>query len=188
MTNPDVPIGELAARTGVAASALRFYEAEGLIRADRTIGGQRCYPREVLRRVAFIRVAQRVGLSLDEIRTALAGLPRSRTPTRSDWVRLSKAWRPRLDEQIAVLVRLRDQLADCIGCGCLSLKACALYNSEDRAARSGAGPRYLLGDSPALAANSGRDSAGGRRRRSATPATAVVNSARTQPRRNDRGR
>ena len=149
MGNGSVSIGELARRTGVAASALRFYEAEGLIRSTRTTGGQRRFPREVLRRVAFIRVAQRVGLRLDEIRSALASLPRSRTPTRSDWGRLSKAWRPRLEEQIAVLVRLRDQLTGCIGCGCLSLPACALFNGGDRAARLGAGPRYLLGDSPA---------------------------------------
>jgi MerR family transcriptional regulator, redox-sensitive transcriptional activator SoxR len=144
----DVSIGELAARTDVAPSALRFYEAQGLIRAVRTGGGQRRFPREVMRRVAFIRIAQRVGLTLDEIRAALASLPRSRTPTPADWARLSKAWRPRLDEQIAVLTRLRDQLSSCIGCGCLSLKACALYNGDDRAAALGAGPRYLLGDRP----------------------------------------
>jgi MerR family transcriptional regulator, redox-sensitive transcriptional activator SoxR len=144
----DVSIGELAARTDVAPSALRFYEAQGLIRSVRTGGGQRRFPREVMRRVAFIRIAQRVGLTLDEIRAALASLPRSRTPTPADWARLSKAWRPRLDEQIAVLTRLRDQLSSCIGCGCLSLKACALYNGEDRAAALGAGPRYLLGDRP----------------------------------------
>ncbi len=144
----DVSIGELAARTDVAPSALRFYEAQGLIRSVRTGGGQRRFPREVMRRVAFIRIAQRVGLTLDEIRAALASLPRSRTPTPADWARLSKAWRPRLDEQIAVLIRLRDQLTSCIGCGCLSLKACALYNGDDRAAALGAGPRYLLGDRP----------------------------------------
>lgn len=144
----DVSIGELGARTGVAPSALRFYEAQGLIRAVRTGGGQRRFPREVLRRVAFIRIAQRVGLTLEEIRAALASLPKSRTPTKADWARLSKAWRPRLDDQIAVLTRLRDQLTSCIGCGCLSLPACALFNGDDRAATLGAGPRYLLGDSP----------------------------------------
>ena len=102
----------------------------------------------MLRRLAFIKVAQTVGLGLPEIRTALAGLPRERTPTKADWDRIARAWRPRLDDQIDALVRLRDQLSDCIGCGCLSLRACALYNPDDRAARLGTGPRYLLGDLP----------------------------------------
>lgn len=146
MTEPRLSIGEVAERTGVAVSTLRFYEAEGLVSAERTGGGQRRYPRSVLRRLAFVRIAQRVGLSLDEIRQALAVLPDGRTPTKADWARLSEAWRPALDEQIAVLERLRDQLSSCIGCGCLSLRACALYNPDDRAARLGAGPRYLLGD------------------------------------------
>lgn len=141
-------IGEVADRTGVARSALRFYEAEGLIEADRSSGGQRRFPRHMLRRVAFIRVAQRVGLSLDEIRGALATLPEGRTPTKADWQKLSRSWRPRIDEQIAVLERLRDQLSSCIGCGCLSLRSCALYNPQDVAADLGEGPRYLLGDDP----------------------------------------
>lgn len=141
-------IGEVADRTGVARSALRFYESEGLIEADRSSGGQRRFPRHMLRRVAFIRVAQRVGLSLDEIREALATLPEGRTPTKADWTRLSRSWRPRIDEQIAVLERLRDQLSSCIGCGCLSLRSCALYNPQDAAAELGEGPRYLLGDDP----------------------------------------
>jgi MerR family redox-sensitive transcriptional activator SoxR len=141
-------IGEVAERTGVAASALRFYEAEGFLTATRTDGGQRRFAREVLRRVAFIRVAQRVGLSLDEIRAALETLPRGRTPTTDDWARLSRSWRPRLDAQIALLEGLRDQLTSCIGCGCLSLQTCALYNPGDRAADFGAGARYLLGDPP----------------------------------------
>jgi MerR family redox-sensitive transcriptional activator SoxR len=141
-------IGEVAERTGVAASALRFYEAEGFLTATRTDGGQRRFARDVLRRVAFIRVAQRVGLTLDEIRAALETLPRGRTPTTADWARLSKSWRPRLDAQIALLEGLRDQLASCIGCGCLSLQTCALYNPGDRAADFGAGARYLLGDPP----------------------------------------
>jgi MerR family redox-sensitive transcriptional activator SoxR len=141
-------IGEVAERTGVAASALRFYEAEGFLTATRTHGGQRRFARDVLRRVAFIRVAQRVGLSLDEIRVAIETLPRGRTPTTADWARLSKSWRPRLDAQIALLEGLRDQLASCIGCGCLSLQTCALYNPGDRAADFGAGARYLLGDPP----------------------------------------
>jgi MerR family redox-sensitive transcriptional activator SoxR len=143
-----LPIGAVAARTGVATSALRFYEREGLVRSVRSAGGARRYQREVLRRVAFIRVAQRIGLSLDEIRAALASLPAERTPNKADWERLSRSWRPRIDEQIAVLERLRDELSSCIGCGCLSLRACSLYNQGDAAAALGAGPRYLLGDRP----------------------------------------
>jgi MerR family redox-sensitive transcriptional activator SoxR len=139
-------IGEVAARSGIAPSALRYYESEGLIHALRSDGGQRLYEREVLRRVAFIRAAQRIGLSLDEIRRALATLPDQGTPTAKDWARLSRQWRPRLDAQIDMLVALRDQLASCIGCGCLSLRACALYNPDDAAAGLGSGPRYLLGD------------------------------------------
>jgi MerR family transcriptional regulator, redox-sensitive transcriptional activator SoxR len=141
-------IGEVAERTGVAVSALRFYDAEGFIASDRSRGGQRRFSREVLRRIAFIRVAQTIGLTLDEIREALATLPQGRTPTKADWARLSRAWRPRLDAQIALLVRLRDQLTSCIGCGCLSLQACALYNPDDLAASLGEGARYLLGDKP----------------------------------------
>jgi MerR family redox-sensitive transcriptional activator SoxR len=142
-------IGEVAERTGVAPSALRFYEAEGLITAARSDGRQRRYARETLRRIAFIGAAQTVGLSLDDIRSTLASLPEARTPTKADWDRLSRSWRPLLDERIARLERLRDELTECIGCGCLSLRSCALYNPEDRAARRGAGPRYLLGDRPA---------------------------------------
>jgi MerR family redox-sensitive transcriptional activator SoxR len=139
-------IGDVAERTGVAVSALRYYEREGLVHAERTNGGQRRYPRDTMRRIAFIRIAQQVGLSLEEIRDALATLPEDRTPTKSDWARLSRAWRPRLDDQISALVRLRDDLTTCIGCGCLSLRACALYNPGDAAAALGAGPRYLLSD------------------------------------------
>jgi MerR family redox-sensitive transcriptional activator SoxR len=139
-------VGEVAARTGVAASALRYYEREGLIQARRTPGAQRRYQRDVLRRIAFIRIAQQVGLSLPEIRHALDALPDNRTPTKADWARLSKAWRPRLDEQIDAMVRLRDDLTSCIGCGCLSLRACALYNPDDAAAGLGSGARYLLSD------------------------------------------
>lgn len=148
MTDDWLAIGQVADRTGVATSALRYYEREGLIHSSRTAGDQRRYHREVLRRVAFVRIAQRVGLTLDEIRAALASLPEGRTPTKADWTRLSHSWRPQLDAQIAVLQRLRDELTSCIGCGCLSLKACALYNPEDAAATYGAGPRYLLGDEP----------------------------------------
>jgi MerR family redox-sensitive transcriptional activator SoxR len=142
----SLTMGEVVARSGVAASALRFYEDRGLIASERSAGGQRRYAYDVLRRVAFIRVAQRVGLTLEEVRLALDGLPAGRTPTRRDWERLSVRWRPRLDEQIDTLTRLRDQLSSCIGCGCLSLQSCALQNPEDGAARMGPGPRYLLGD------------------------------------------
>ena len=141
-------IGELSARSGVAPSALRFYESQGLLPSARTAGGQRRYPRSALRRVAFVRSAQRVGLTLDEVREALASLPDGRTPTAADWRRLSTAWRRRLDERIAELERLRESLTSCIGCGCLSLRRCALYNPGDRAAALGSGPRYLLGDDP----------------------------------------
>jgi MerR family redox-sensitive transcriptional activator SoxR len=143
----ELSIGEVVQRTGVAPSALRFYERRDLIHSTRTEGGQRRYRRDVLRRVAFIRVAQRVGLSLDEIGQALALLPGRRTPHAADWDRLSRVWRDRLDERIALLHGLRDELSSCIGCGCLSLKTCSLYNPADGAARLGAGPRYLLGDS-----------------------------------------
>ena len=149
MDTEPISIGELSERTGVATSALRFYEDAGLIAASRSPGGQRRYEREVLRRVSFIRIAQKVGLSLDQIAESLASLPQGRTPTQADWTRLSRAWRPQLDEHIAVLQRLRDDLDSCIGCGCLSLRRCALYNGEDRAALLGPGPRYLLGDTPA---------------------------------------
>lgn len=139
-------IGALSERTGVATSALRYYEAERLIHATRSPGGQRRFPREVLRRVSFIRVAQQVGLTLEEIGTALASLPESRTPTEADWERLSRSWRPRLDAQIGVLERLRDRLDGCIGCGCLSLRHCKLLNPGDEAAARGPGPRFVVGD------------------------------------------
>ena len=139
-------IGEVAARAGVATSALRFYEEHGLIRSERNESGHRRYHADVLRRVSFIRTAQRVGLSLGEIGEALASLPKERTPTARDWDRLASSWRPRLDDQIAVLSRLRDQLDDCIGCGCLSLSSCGLWNPDDVAAGLGTGPRYLLSD------------------------------------------
>jgi MerR family transcriptional regulator, redox-sensitive transcriptional activator SoxR len=137
-------IGELAARSGVATSALRYYEKRGLIRSTRTTGNQRRYQRGELRRVAFIRIAAQVGVPLDEIGEALSALPDERTPTRADWARLSAAWRGRLEDQIAVLERLRDRLTGCIGCGCLSLTRCRLSNPSDQIAADGAGPRYLL--------------------------------------------
>lgn len=137
-------IGELAARSGVAPSALRYYEREGLIRATRTGGNQRRYERAELRRVAFIKIAQQVGVSLEEIRTALAALPENRTPTKADWSRLSARWRHRLEERIGVLERLRDQLTGCIGCGCLSLQRCKLINPADRLATRGTGAQLVV--------------------------------------------
>lgn len=149
MTREQLTIGAISERTGVAPSALRFYEAEGLIHATRSDGGQRRYSRDTIRRVSFIRVAKEVGLSLDEIRDSLVSLPDNRTPTKSDWERLSAAWRPRIDHQIAVLERFRDRLTGCIGCGCLSLQACRLLNPGDAVAERGPGPRYVLDDDPA---------------------------------------
>ncbi len=137
-------IGALSERTGVTHSALRFYEAQDLIHATRSDGGQRRYPRDILRRVSFIRIAQQVGLTLEEIRAALSSLPDNRTPNKHDWERLSASWGPRLDAQIALLERLRDRLTGCIGCGCLSLRLCRLVNPGDEAAERGPGPRYIL--------------------------------------------
>lgn len=142
-------IGELAARTGLAPSALRFYEDRGLISSERTDGNQRRYHREVVRRVSFVRAAQAVGLTLEDAADALDRLPLGRTPTAADWARISRRWRPMLDERIRRLELLRDTLTGCIGCGCLSLRSCALYNPDDAAASLGTGPRYLLGDSSA---------------------------------------
>jgi MerR family redox-sensitive transcriptional activator SoxR len=143
-------IGQIAARAGVATSTLRFYEDEGLVLpAMRTDGNQRLYHREALRRIAFIRSAQRVGLGLAEIRAALAQLPEGRTPTVADWSRLSASWRGRLDAQIRLLESIRDDLDGCIGCGCLSLDRCRLYNPDDAAAVRGSGARYLEGDTSA---------------------------------------
>jgi MerR family transcriptional regulator, redox-sensitive transcriptional activator SoxR len=139
-------IGDLSRRTGVAPSALRFYEAEGLIHSTRTSGGQRRYSRDTIRRISFMRIAQQVGLSLDDIRQALASLPDNRTPTRQDWQRLSSSWRPLLDARMALLQRLRDNLSGCIGCGCLSLDVCPLYNPDDVLAEDGPGARILLDD------------------------------------------
>lgn len=141
MTSSDdgLGIGEIAHRSGIAPSALRYYEAQGLITAERTGGNQRRYSRATLRRLAFIRSAQRVGLRLDEIAAALDTLPAGRTPTPSDWARLSRSWRPRLELQIERLVRLRDRLEDCIGCGCLSLSSCRLANPDDELAAYGPG-------------------------------------------------
>lgn len=140
----ELTVGQLAARSGVAVSALHFYERKGLIRSRRTDGNQRRYTRDTLRRVAFIRVGQRVGIPLGMIRDALAELPDERTPTRHDWRQLSSSWRAELDARIEQLTRLRDDLTDCIGCGCLTLGQCALSNPHDRLGQQGPGPRRLL--------------------------------------------
>jgi MerR family transcriptional regulator, redox-sensitive transcriptional activator SoxR len=142
-SSDELTVGEVAQRAGFATSAVRYYEAEGLIHASRSPGGQRRYQRNVLRRLAFIRAAQNVGLSLDEVREALARLPEGRTPTKADWARLSHTWRARLDGQIAGLVALRDGLTSCIGCGCLSLRRCALSNPGDVMGSFGAGAMSL---------------------------------------------
>jgi MerR family redox-sensitive transcriptional activator SoxR len=139
-------IGELARRTGLSVSAIRFYEARGLVAPVRTGGNQRRFPRSDIRRLSFALIAQRCGLTLAEIEAELGALPLGRAPTRSDWQAISARLRERLDARIALLERTRDRLDGCIGCGCLSLDVCALYNPDDRAAAAGPGPRYLLGD------------------------------------------
>jgi MerR family transcriptional regulator, redox-sensitive transcriptional activator SoxR len=140
-------ITEVSRRSGVASSALRFYESKGLIASARAGSGHRRYPRAVLRRIAFIVFAQKIGLSLTEVAAELARLPRHRVPERADWITLSKGWRLRVDERIAELERLRDGLGECIGCGCLSLQRCRLANPGDRVGRAGPGPRYWIGKS-----------------------------------------
>ena len=141
----ELSVGEVAARSGVAVSALHFYEREGLIHSRRTAGNQRRFRREVLRRLSFIRIAQRVGIPLAEIRTALESLPDGRTPTRQDWARLSEQWRQELDDRIHRLQQLRDDFTGCIGCGCLSIDRCGLVNPHDRLGEEGPGPRRLVG-------------------------------------------
>lgn len=143
-----ITITELAQRSGVAASALRYYESLGLISAARTSGNQRRYRRSALRRVAVIKVARTMGVSLRQVRTAFRGLPDRRDPTPADWEQLSRRWRDELSERVATLERLRDQLSSCIGCGCLSLDRCGLFNQGDSAGAAGPGPRYLIGDLP----------------------------------------
>lgn len=138
-------IGDVAARSGVATSALRFYEDEGLIASERNASGHRRYPRTVLRLVAFIVFAQKIGLSLQEIRSELAKLPRNKAPERADWAKLSSSWTKRIDDRIAELERMKLGLTECIGCGCLSLDRCQFSNPGDRAGRRGAGPRYWIG-------------------------------------------
>ncbi|HEU5362380.1 MAG TPA: redox-sensitive transcriptional activator SoxR [Gaiellaceae bacterium] len=143
----DLTIGELSARSGVAPSALRFYEERGLIQADRTDGNQRRYPRRTLRRIALIRAGRAAGIPLEQIRRALDSLPTERPPTRRDWERLSRAWRADIEERISMLEALRDRLTTCIGCGCLSIDRCSLLNPDDEAAAFGAGAHYLRRDS-----------------------------------------
>lgn len=144
----ELTIGAVVARSGVAVSAVRFYDDQGLITSIRSRGGHRLYPRSTLRRIAFIRAAQQVGLTLADIRATLVALPDERTPTRADWARLSRDFRDRLDAQIAALGRLREGLTECIGCGCLSLRRCRLYNPDDALAAKGPGPRLLTNRVP----------------------------------------
>ena len=137
-------IGDVARRTGLSVSAIRFYESRGLVKPDRTPGGQRQFERADIRRLSFILIAQRMGFSLEEIRAQLKQLPLERTPTKRDWEKISRGFRARLDARIGMLERLRDRLDGCIGCGCLSLEACKLYNPDDRAGRTGTGPRLVV--------------------------------------------
>jgi len=148
LKSKGLSIGDVARRTGLAVSAIRHYEAEGLVHPERNASGQRVFARSDLRRLSFVMIAQKVGFSLPQIRAELDRLPDGRTPTQADWARISAGFRANLDAQIATLELLRDRMDGCIGCGCLSLKSCALYNSDDQIARKGAGPRYLMGDRP----------------------------------------
>ena len=147
--NDGLSIGALARRTGLAVSAIRYYEAQGLIKPWRNAGGQRRFERADLRRLSFVMIAQQFGFTLPQIKAELDRLPGGRTPTPADWADISAGFRAALDSRINTLTRLRDNLDGCIGCGCLSLDKCALYNPQDRAAEKGTGPRYLLGDVPA---------------------------------------
>ena len=144
--NERISIGQVAQRTGLSVSAIRFYEEAGLVSATRNAGGQRRFPRSDIRRLSFVLIAQRLGFTLEEIRLQLKSLPQERTPTQRDWARLSKGFKQVLEERIVILERLRDRLDGCIGCGCLSLKNCALYNPDDLASRRGSGPQYIVGD------------------------------------------
>ena len=139
-------IGDLAARTGLSVSAIRFYEKKGLITPDRNDGNQRRFEGSDIRRLSFILIAQQMGLSIEQIREVMASLPDGRTPTKADWSKISRTFRKTLDERIAMMERMRDRLDGCIGCGCLSLKACSLYNPDDKARRLGVGPRYVVSD------------------------------------------
>lgn len=153
MKSRGLPISALAERTGLAPSAIRYYEDEGLITPGRGPGGHRQFEKSDIRRLSFIIIAQKLGFTIADIRAQLSTLPQGRTPTAADWRRLSATYRADLDQRIATLTKLRDDLDGCIGCGCLSLERCALYNPGDRAFRHGAGPRYLMGDRPETGEN-----------------------------------
>ncbi|MEM8555007.1 MAG: redox-sensitive transcriptional activator SoxR [Pseudomonadota bacterium] len=144
----ELSIGQVAKRSGLSVSAIRFYEAEGLIHSERNRGGHRRYARDVIRRLAFVQIAKEFGFSLGAIRSQMDGLPDARTPTVDDWTKISVGFRAELTRRIDALSNMRDRLVGCIGCGCLSLSKCALYNPDDRAAAKGSGPRYLMGDRP----------------------------------------
>lgn len=147
----NLSIGQLADRTGLAVSAIRYYESQGLVASVRNKGGQRRFLRSDIRRLSFVMIAQRFGFTIGQIRAQLQTLPQERTPTKKDWARISRGFRKELDAKIDTLCQLRDQLDGCIGCGCLSLRKCSLYNPDDRARRHGTGPRYLMGDKPNIA-------------------------------------
>lgn len=144
----NISIGQLSERTGISVSAIRYYETQGLIFSERSSGGQRRFLKSDIRRLSFVLIAQQVGFTIEQIRTQLDALPEHRTPTKQDWTRMSKGFRVLLEEKIDSLMQMREQLDGCIGCGCLSLAKCKLYNPADRAYTKGAGPRYLLGDRP----------------------------------------
>lgn len=146
MMKRGLSIGDLSVRTGLSVSAIRFYEKKGLIKPDRNAGNQRRFEGSDIRRLSFILIAQQIGLSIEDIKETMAALPDGRTPTKADWSKISRRFRKTLDERIAMMERMRDRLDGCIGCGCLSLKACQLYNPEDRAYRLGVGPRYVVSD------------------------------------------
>ncbi|MCR9271050.1 MAG: redox-sensitive transcriptional activator SoxR [Hyphomonadaceae bacterium] len=146
MMKRGLSIGDLAVRTGLSVSAIRFYEKKGLISPDRNAGNQRRYEGSDIRRLSFILIAQQIGLSIDQIKDTMSELPEGRTPTKSDWSKISKRFRNTLDERIALMQRMRENIDGCIGCGCLSLKACQLYNPDDKAYRLGMGPRYIISD------------------------------------------
>jgi len=148
MLENTISIGQLAGRTGIAVSAIRFYETQGLVSPERNAGDQRRFLRSDIRRLSFVQIAQQCGFSISQIREQLASLPNGRTPTKADWTKISRNFRAELDTRIETLTNLRNKLDGCIGCGCLSLKSCALYNQQDRAGNLGAGPRYLMGDKP----------------------------------------
>ena len=144
----NISIGQLAERTGLSVSAIRYYETQGLLKSERSAGGQRRFLRSDIRRLSFVLIAQQVGFTIEQIREQLNSLPDGRTPNKADWSRLSKRFRRMLDQKIDAMVQMRERLDGCIGCGCLSLTSCQLYNPEDRAYKKGAGPRYLMGDEP----------------------------------------